>query len=502
VSGIVQRWEWRTFGDRFRTADAVFARFEPSAIQDSDELYLVVRGDNNVKIRDDLMDIKVLRDVDANGLERWEPIMKAAFPLQPDDVRTVMEALGLPVPDPVTPLSRDAFRDYLRSTGVGIVRPVDVHKHRIRYRVGDGAAERSEIHVEGRSTWTIAVESPDPEAVYRAVEILGFADYLNMSYEVGLTDLLADHPPRFAVIDVGTNSVKFHVAEHLPDGTWRTVVDRAEVTRLGEGMAADGRITPVALDRTIEAISGMVAEARRTGTLAIAAVGTEAIRSASNSAEARAAIQARTHVRVDPIPGDEEARLAYVAAVSALGLGGAGLVVFDTGGGSSQFTFGDGTRIEEQFSVPVGAARFTERFGLDRAVSRETIEDAKAAIAAELQRIQGRPSPAALVGMGGSVTNMTAVKLGLASYDPDRVQGTILDRAEIDGQIERYRAMDADERRSIVGLQPKRAEVILAGACIVRTVLETLGAESLTVSDRALRHGLLVERFGGSEEPR
>ena len=72
----------------------------------------------------------------------------------------------------------------------------------------------------------------------------------------------------------------------------------------------------------------------------------------------------------------------------------------------------------------------------------------------------------------------------------------MLDRAEIDRQIELYRTRDADERREIVGLQPKRAEVILAGACIVRTVLEKLGRDSLTVSDRGLRHGLLVERFG------
>src|SRR5689334_20296616 len=122
---IIPRWEWRTFGDGFRTADAVFARFEPSGIQDSDELYLVAPGDNNVKIRDDLMDIKVLREVDSNGLERWEPIMKASFPLQPDDVGTVMGALGLPVPEPATPMSREAFRDYLRATGVGIVRPVE-----------------------------------------------------------------------------------------------------------------------------------------------------------------------------------------------------------------------------------------------------------------------------------------------------------------------------------------------------------------------------------------
>jgi exopolyphosphatase/guanosine-5'-triphosphate,3'-diphosphate pyrophosphatase len=76
------------------------------------------------------------------------------------------------------------------------------------------------------------------------------------------------------------------------------------------------------------------------------------------------------------------------------------------------------------------------------------------------------------------------------------VQGTVLDRAEVDRQIESYRALDADGRRAIVGLQPKRAEVILAGACIVRTIMETLGQETLLVSDRGLRHGVLVERFG------
>ena len=84
----------------------------------------------------------------------------------------------------------------------------------------------------------------------------------------------------------------------------------------------------------------------------------------------------------------------------------------------------------------------------------------------------------------------------MATYDPDVVQGTILDRDEIDRQIEMYRTQDAEARRSIVGLQPKRADVILAGCCIVRTVMEKLGQETLTVSDRGLRHGLLRERFG------
>jgi exopolyphosphatase/guanosine-5'-triphosphate,3'-diphosphate pyrophosphatase len=152
--------------------------------------------------------------------------------------------------------------------------------------------------------------------------------------------------------------------------------------------------------------------------------------------------------------------------------------------------------VEERFSVNVGAVRYTERFGLAGAVAAEVLGDALAAIAADLSRLDGRSRPDALVAMGGAVTNMTAVKLALATYDPDLVQGAILDRAEIDRQIELYRTRDAERRRQIVGLQPKRAEVILAGACIVRTVMDKLGQQTLTVSDRGLRHGLLLDRFG------
>jgi exopolyphosphatase/guanosine-5'-triphosphate,3'-diphosphate pyrophosphatase len=124
------------------------------------------------------------------------------------------------------------------------------------------------------------------------------------------------------------------------------------------------------------------------------------------------------------------------------------------------------------------------------------IAEACAAIAADLSALEGRSAPDVLVGMGGAMTNLAAVRHGLAKYDSEVVQGTALDRAEVDRQIELYRRRDAAQRQEIIGLQPARSEVILAGACIVRTVLEMLGCDALTVSDRGLRHGLLAERFG------
>jgi exopolyphosphatase/guanosine-5'-triphosphate,3'-diphosphate pyrophosphatase len=356
-------------------------------------------------------------------------------------------------------------------------------------------AELSDVVANGKPTRTIAVEAEDAAGVIRAVRELGLGGYTNTSYTRGLAALIDDEPARYAVIDAGTNSIKFHIGERDRKGRWRTVADRAELTRLGEGLAQQGVIIDAALERTVAAIAGMVEEAKRHGVRAIAAVGTAGLRIAKNGKEVVAAIEKRAGVHVEVISGEEEGRLAYLAAKSGLGLNQGALVVFDTGGGSSQFTFGHGARVDERFSVEVGAVRYTERFALDRVVSPVVLREAMAAISADLSRIDGRPVPDALVAMGGAVTNITAVRHGLATYDPSVVQGTVLDRAEIDRQIELYRSRDAEARRAIIGLQPKRAEVILAGACIIRTVMEKLGKESLTVSDRGLRHGVLAERF-------
>lgn len=493
---IIPRWEWRAFGPRFGAAEAHFAALTPSGVRESDEIYLLSGAGDNVKVRADLMEIKVLEEVDGDGLEQWKPVMKAGFPLPAADVAKVFEALRLSPP----PLARvaytlDQFVAELAGPSGGM-RAVKVHKRRVRYTVGGCMAELSDVVADGRPTRTIAIESEDAAAVIAAVRSAGLGGFVNTSYPRGLAALVADEPARYAVIDVGTNSVKFHVGEREAGGPWRTVVDRAELTRLGEGLQEHGVIGLEPLERTAAAIAGMVDEARRTGALAIAAVGTAGLRIARNSGEVIAAIQARTGVAVEVIAGEEESRLAYLAVKAGVGLAEGSLVVFDTGGGSTQFTFGHGSVVSERFSVDVGAVRYTERFGLAGVVSPEVLHGAFATISADLARIDGRPAPDALVAMGGAVTNITAVKHGLATYDPDVVQGTVLDRAEIDRQVELYRTRDVAARRAIVGLQPKRADVILAGACIVRTVMEKLGQETLTVSDRGLRHGVLAERFG------
>ncbi|HEY3485707.1 MAG TPA: hypothetical protein VGK49_09995, partial [Ilumatobacteraceae bacterium] len=444
---IVPRWEWRAFGASFPVAQEHLASHDPQSIQDSDETYLLsAHGDASVKVRDGLMDVKQLQRVNDDGLELWTPVMKAAFPLSTHDVESVLATLNVAIPL----LDHDSYElDEVVSELIASdpdLRSVGVHKRRTRYVVDDCMVELTEIRAEGRTTKTLAIESPDPDLVTRIARRFGHDPQLNVSVARGLKALLGFGAKRYAVIDVGTNSVKFHLGEVRADATTDTVVDRAEVTRLGEGLAESGHLSPTAIERTVDAIAGMVAEARAAGATGIVAVGTAGLRMAPDSAEFLDAVTARCGVTVEIISGDEEGRLAYLAATSTLPAARGPLVVFDSGGGSSQFTFGHGDTVDERFSENVGAVRIAERFGLAGAVERETVDEALSAVAAELSRLAGRTRPDAVLGIGGTATNLAAVKHGLPTYDPDVVHGTVLDLAEIDRQIELYRSRSADER--------------------------------------------------------
>ncbi len=498
MSAIVPRWERRAFAEHFGAAEETFDALSPERVEDSDEVYLLSpASDASVKIRGGKVDVKQLERV-VDELEQWRPVLKAEFPLSAAHTDSVLAALGEAAPS----LERTEYT--LEELLDELVRPnadllaVPVRKHRAHYAIGGCLAERTEIEAGGRTTRSIAVESEDAAAVTTAVHELGLASYPNVNVPRGLKELVGFGARRYAVIDVGANSVKFHVGERRADGVWRTIVDRAEVTRLGEGVAETGRLAAGASERTADAIALMVEEARRNGVVEIAAVATAGLRAPRNSAELVQTVRDRCGVDVEVISAEEEARLGYLAAKSGLALGQGSLLVFDSGGGSTEFTFGHAGEVDDWFSVHIGAVRVTERFGLDGIVSEDVLTAAIDAIASDLGRLDGRPTPDALVAMGGSATNLAAVKHELSTYDPDVVQGTVLDAGEIDRQIELYRTRTAEQRQEIVGLQPKRADIILAGACIVRTVLTILGGESVTVSDRGLRHGLLVERFGSS----
>ena len=295
-----------------------------------------------------------------------------------------------------------------------------------------------------------------------------------------------------AVVDIGTNSLKMHVAK-VSDGQTEVLGDFTEVTRLGEGLHETGALSAEAIARNVEAVASFQAKALELGAETVTAVGTMALRSASNTKAFTDAVRECCGLEVEVVPGEEEARLSYLAVLSGLGTGEGRVVVFDTGGGSTEFIFGDGEEILDRFSLDVGSRQPTEEFCKSDPVTEAEL----AAMLADLQTRFGRLKPGvdSLVGMGGTVTSMGAVHHEMKVYDPDVIQGSTLTLTEIERQMEMYRSRTVEERRETVGLMPKRAEVILAGTAIVATVMRKLGADELTISDRGLRHGLFYDRF-------
>ena len=361
---------------------------------------------------------------------------------------------------------------------------VSVRKRRAHYRVDACMVESTDIDTDAGTIRTIAIESPDRALVSATVVRLGLGGRGNVNMARGLKRLVGFGGRPNAVIDVGTNSVKFYVAEQRADGTTRTIADRADVTRLGEGLDESGALSAEAIRRTVDAVCALHDEALSQGADTIVVVGTAGLRSASNRGAFDEALRARCGLTIEIISGDDEGRLAYLAATAAIPLGRGRRVVFDSGGGSTQFTFGHGDQVDDRFSLDVGAVRVTDRYGLVDAVSEERLNDVLDAMAGDLGRLDGASTPEAIIAMGGTVTNLAAVKHGLAEYDADVVEGTTLDLDEIDRQIECYRTRSATERRDIVGLQPNRANVILGGACLLRAIVTKLGSTSFTVSTR------------------
>lgn len=301
---------------------------------------------------------------------------------------------------------------------------------------------------------------------------------------------------RYATIDVGSNSVLIHIAEREPSGTFKVLDDKAEITRLGEELQATGVLKKEAMERTRDAICRFVELAKKYEVDEIVAVGTMALRTAKNSDEFIKMVEENCGIKIEVIKGEEEARLSYLAVKSGLTIPAEKLLIIDVGGGSTEFIFGRGDEIEKKFSLNVGAIRFTEKYLKSDPPKEEELDAALNAIRQEIQNLDIAFEPEVLVGMGGTITNLSAVKHKLVEYDPDTVHGSILTKEDIKEMMEMFRRTPVEERKKIPGLQPKRADVILAGTAIVYTIMEKLEMNELIVSDRGIRHGLMYDRFG------
>jgi len=305
---------------------------------------------------------------------------------------------------------------------------------------------------------------------------------------------------RVAAIDVGTNTVLLTVAERRGP-SFHPVVERAEITRLGRGVDRTGRLDPAAIAETVAVIARYAAEARSLGATRIAAVATSAARDAGNGAEFFEASRAAAGLVPEVIAGGEEARLVHLSAWGDFGATGRRLAVLDVGGGSSELTWGAGPVPDGRRSFQMGAVRLTERTSPGNPPSREDVQSMQETARAALGevagiRASGALADARLVAVAGTVTTLAAVAQALPEYDAARVHGSALSIEALRALLGRLAALTTGERARLPGMEPKRADVIVAGAILVAAAMELGGFDALTVSDRGVRWGLLHDRFG------
>jgi exopolyphosphatase / guanosine-5'-triphosphate,3'-diphosphate pyrophosphatase len=300
---------------------------------------------------------------------------------------------------------------------------------------------------------------------------------------------------RYAAIDVGTNTVLLLVAERRGSALV-PVLERAEITRLGRGVDRSGRLDPAAIRETVAALEDYAASARGLGAKVLACVATSAARDAANGAEFFEAARDRAGLSLEIISGDEEARLVYASAFRDFGAGGA-LAVLDVGGGSTEFIVGEGPAPRARTSLQVGAVRLTERHVATDPIAPDEWQAVRAAARAALAPLSALApgAGARLVGVAGTVTTLCAVAQALPAYDAERVHGAVLERSHIEALLARLAALPVAARAPLPGMEPKRADVILAGGAVVAEAMAIAGFDRLTVSDRGVRWGLLYDRL-------
>jgi exopolyphosphatase/guanosine-5'-triphosphate,3'-diphosphate pyrophosphatase len=298
---------------------------------------------------------------------------------------------------------------------------------------------------------------------------------------------------RIATIDIGTNTTLLLVAESSDASV---LAERAEITRLGRGIGVAGGLGRQGIERTLEVLADYASIARA-NSAEIHAIGTEALRRAPNAQDFLAPAAKTLGTAVEIIDGDREAALTFLAARRSFPEATDGTaVVFDIGGGSTEIIVSRGGAIDFRRSLPLGSVRLTERH-LKGDPAAEAEVGAVADECSDLLAAVPFPKAATLVGTAGTVTTLAAMSLDLASYDPALVHGHRMTLPALDAQIARLRRASQAEREKMRGLDPRRADVILAGAILLRSILDRADAEEILVSDRGIRWGLFFEKAAG-----
>ena len=281
-------------------------------------------------------------------------------------------------------------------------------------------------------------------------------------------------PRRSAFIDVGTNTILCLIAEIRDTGRFRVLDDLAEIAGLGKGVDQTGLISPEGEQRSLAVLERYLDQCKNLGVEEITAVGTSALRDAKNSEQVRTRFHDRLGIDIRVISGAEEAAFSFLAVERGLALAGRELLVID-----------------------VGSVRLTERYLHSDPVKPNEVEQMTAAIDKELALLSARGIDAdgalLLIGIAGTFTTLAAMEKQLVRYFHAKVHGSTLTIQQVRRQVHTLQGKTVEQRKRIVGLEAKRADVIFAGACLIERIMIFYHADEVIVSDQGVRYGLLHE---------
>jgi exopolyphosphatase/guanosine-5'-triphosphate,3'-diphosphate pyrophosphatase len=300
---------------------------------------------------------------------------------------------------------------------------------------------------------------------------------------------------RAASLDLGTNTIRLLVAESSEFG-FTPLYSGQAITRLGEGLHSTGRLGADAMKRTLDGILSMLGEAQVFAPFSLVIAATSAARDAANTAEFAQMVKRATGTALTVIAWDEEARLSLLGVSLALKEKGGRFILFDVGGGSTEYVISEGGKVAASSGTNLGVVRLAETYITKHPVSDyeygRMLMEVDSTVDCALTDL-GVNGTQTLVGTAGTVTSIAAIALGLVDYDPGKINNCVLTAEKVESLRVRISAMTIEERSKIPFLKNGREDLIIPGFAIVQSTMRRARADNMIVSDYGLREGLMAE---------
>ena len=298
-----------------------------------------------------------------------------------------------------------------------------------------------------------------------------------------------------ASIDIGSNTARLLILEPKGDQKFNLLASKRNITRLGEGIEAQGKLTEHRMQNTLKVLSIFRQICLENGDPPIFAVATSAVREASNGQEFVRRAKKETGIDIKIITWEEEARLTLEGVYWKIPHENRRVITFDIGGGSTEFILSQGENIKDFCSTSLGVVRLTEKFITQHPIDEREYHSLQNHLQYELQTVKNKLSaflPELLIGTAGTVTTLAALKENIYPYDPEKIHGSTFSRPEAEAILDDLKGKSLSQRLLLKPIEPGREDLIIAGSAIVLETMRAFGCEILTVSEYSLREGLIL----------